>query len=138
MGPFVVESQAQGPEHLLISERTKAKCGQYNVCHEHDEMPFIVDPNTLVYPWTVMVVLQYATVTYSTMVCPLRPDLPTFPTFRGSSSSDFYASYTRPPHSSHNPIAWTLFFSPTICHFPLPVADDRRNLEKWCTRSSSA
>jgi hypothetical protein len=42
----------------------------------------------------------------------LRSDLPTFPTFRSSSSSDFYASYTGPPHSCHNPIAWTLFFRP--------------------------
>jgi len=74
--------------------------GQYDV-HEQHEMSFIVDSNTLVYPGTVMVILQNATVAYLTMVCPFRFGLPTFPAFRDRSLGDFDAFTIRPSHPSY-------------------------------------
>jgi len=46
--------------------------GSYcDVCHEHDKMTFIMEADTLVYPWTMVIELQHAAITDSTMVCPL-------------------------------------------------------------------
>jgi len=71
--------------------------------HEENEMPFVVQPYALVYPWTVVIEFQYTMIANLAMVRPLWSHLPTLSTLRDRSGG--HIQVFGPPDSwtSQNP-----------------------------------
>lgn len=72
MLPLVVEVEPKRHEQVWPAKRGKAE-GSYNdISHEQGKMTFIIEADTLIYPWAMVVILQHTAVAYPAVVCPLR------------------------------------------------------------------
>jgi len=83
MGPGLQrERHANRFEEFVIARYAITEGRDDEVSHEHDKVSFVMQADALVYPRTMMVVLQDAAITNLTMVRPFRPQFITFRTPR--------------------------------------------------------
>jgi len=66
--PGVIKMKSKSRGYMAPAKNNKAEGSYCDVYHEHDKMTFIIEADTLVYPRAMVVKLQHATITHSTMM----------------------------------------------------------------------